>query len=99
MLLHELLIRQHLEEGYERLFILAAEPHAGGWMLGEIGIEGGATAKVVIVMLDDFFERLKAPVVHVRCRESDIAQAGRGEFVEVAFVLGHPFAAGIRLDG
>lgn len=96
---HILLIGERLEKRDERFFILAAEPDAGGWMLGEVGIKRGTSAQVVIVMLDDFFERLEAPIVHVGRGEGNVAQAGRGEFVEVTFVLSHTFTTGVRLDG
>src|SRR5258707_581577 len=57
-------------------------------MLGEIRIERGAPSNTRGVMLDHFFERLEASIVHVWPRQLDVAQRRHSEFALVPVAFG-----------
>jgi hypothetical protein len=76
-------IRECLEKGNERALVLHSQRHAAIRVFAEIGIECGATLDARRVMLDDLFQCLESPIVHVRSREFDIAQTGYGKLAVV----------------
>ena len=53
-------------------------------MLGQIWIQTGAPVKAGIIVLDDFLEGLKAPIVHVRPSQGDIAKRRGDEKIPVS---------------
>ena len=53
-------------------------------MLGQIWIQTGAVVKAGIVVFDDFLEGLKAPIVHIRPSQGDIAKRGGDEEIPVS---------------
>src|SRR5687768_16571516 len=68
-------------------------------MLREVLIERASPLNAAVIVLHHFFKRLKAPVVHVRCSQSDVAQRRHLEFAAITFFPSHLHPADIEQVG
>ena len=59
-------ISQCFQESDQGSLVGSAQREAAVWMLGEVRIKGGAALDAGAVVLDNFLQGAKAPVVHIR---------------------------------
>ena len=82
------LVGECLEESNEGFFVVNGQRHAAVGMFREIRIEGRAAFRARAIVVNDFFQRLETPVVHVGTGQRDVAEGGDGEFSLVQRVAG-----------
>src|SRR5678816_372348 len=67
-------VSQRFEKGHERRLVLWAQAEAGHGMLGEVWIQRGRAEQGTVVVVDHFFQRGEATIVHVGRSQRHIAE-------------------------